>query len=278
MKTIKNFDEIKDFIGKIKSVNNSLITNIPIDKEKISKWTANNQLIYFETEKSILILRKSFDYHHLYFVSPSIDFLCNDLNKFTENFSSKIVIDIFGKVDHLNIIFNKLNQIGFNIECKLFRMSKINLSALSSYDKIDFGAIEIKANEAYIEDIYVLLKNNFNTIVDQIPTKSEITDFIKSGNAFLSISEDKSLRGFLLYNKKNKTAILRYWFVLSKYRNLGVGADLMRDFLCLCKDTRRLILWVAEHNINAIEIYKHYGFVQEEMHNFVLIKEEKNGK
>ena len=115
MKTIKKFDEIKDFIGKTKGINNSLITNIPIDKEKISKWTTNNQLIYFETGKSTLILRKSFDFHYLYYISTSIGALCNDLNKFTENFSSKIVIDIFGKIDHLNIIFNKLNQIGFDL-------------------------------------------------------------------------------------------------------------------------------------------------------------------
>jgi len=273
MKTIVNFDEIRNFISKIKGVSNSLITNLPIENEKIGKWIATNQLFYFETERSTFLLRKSFDYYHLYYIARSEDALYNDLKKFTKKFSSKIVIDIFGTIHHLEKITNKLKHIGFCIECKLFRMSKINLSALSVN-----SSIQNVSYEQYTEDIIFLLKNNFDNIIDQIPNKSEISNLIKSGNALLSISEDKSLKGFLLYNKKNKTAILRYWFVLPKYRNLGVGTKLMKDFLGLNKDTRRLILWVAEHNTNAIKIYEHYGFVPEKIHNFVLIMKEKNGK
>lgn len=278
MKAIANFDEIINFTTKIKNINNLLITNLPINVEKVSKWIAMNQLFYLETEKSFFVLRNNFNYYHLYYISSSIENLFDDLKKFTENFSPKIVIDIFGETIYLDTVCKKLYEIGFTIECKLFRMSKINLLSSANSNSSHTSKGKIKPHEEYIEEISDLLKKNFDIIIDQIPTKSEISNFIKSGNALLSISKDKSLKGFILYNKKNKTAIMKYLFVLPKYRNLGVAGKLMNDFMSLCKDTRRLVLWVAEHNANAIAIYKRYGFVSENMFNIVLIKKNKNEK
>ena len=54
------------------------------------------------------------------------------------------------------------------------------------------------------------------------------------------------------------------------YRDKKVGSRLLRRFFEEGKDTKRQLFWVIRTNENAIKRYKHYGFNEENMFDFVM--------
>ena len=72
-------------------------------------------------------------------------------------------------------------------------------------------------------------------------------------------------------NEMNATTLyLRYWFTHPDFRDRKVGSRLLRRFFEEGKDTKRQLFWVIRSNKNAIKRYRHYGFKEENMLDFVL--------
>jgi GNAT superfamily N-acetyltransferase len=82
--------------------------------------------------------------------------------------------------------------------------------------------------------------------------------------------EDGNLAGFLIFELSSATLYLRYWFTHPDFRGRKVGSRLMRRFFEEGKETRRQILWVMRTNEDAMEKYRHYGFVEEDMFDHVM--------
>ena len=69
----------------------------------------------------------------------------------------------------------------------------------------------------------------------------------------------------------NTTNYLRYWFTHPNYRDKKIGSKLLRHFFKIGEDTKRQIFWVIQSNENAIKRYRHYGFKEENMFDYVLM-------
>jgi peptidyl-dipeptidase Dcp len=68
--------------------------------------------------------------------------------------------------------------------------------------------------------------------------------------------------GFLLLMHRCESAQLRYFLIHPDYRNIGLGAKLMKlymEFLTLC-NYKHTFLWTTNEQTKASSIYKKIGF------------------
>ena len=114
-----------------------------------------------------------------------------------------------------------------------------------------------------------LLHQFFNEKTEQIPFAEELEGYAKEGH-ILVCEESSNLAGFLIYEINATTIYLRYWFTLPDFRDKKVGSRLLRRFFEEGKNTKRQLFWVIRNNENAIKRYKHYGFAEENMYDFIM--------
>ena len=86
----------------------------------------------------------------------------------------------------------------------------------------------------------------------------------------LVCEEEGKMAGFLIYELNATTLYLRYWFTHPDFRDKKVGSRLLRRFFEEGKGTKRQLFWVIRTNENAIKRYRHYGFAEENMFDFVM--------
>ena len=158
------------------------------------------------------------------------------------------------------------NNNSFNIYTSLVRMNRLNHQADLLYISTD------GIKEASRHDITILNKmfhSFFDKKAEQLPDEKELLNWIENKNVLI-YEEDNQIGGFLVYEITGNTLYLRYWFVHPDFRDKRIGSKLFNEFEIKGKDTNRHLFWVIRSNENAIKRYKHYGFVEEKMYNFVL--------
>lgn len=102
---------------------------------------------------------------------------------------------------------------------------------------------------------------------------------IKNDCALVAFADDRIV-GYLVgaiietenYRNISKLAEEENMFVLEKYRNLGIGKQLLQEFIKWCKSKKveRIRTVASAQNTKAIEFYKREGFID---YNLVLEKE-----
>ena len=66
--------------------------------------------------------------------------------------------------------------------------------------------------------------------------------------------------GYLSYSIMYEKAEINNIYVLSEYRSKGIGSKLIEHLLSMCKICENITLEVRKDNVNAINLYKKYGF------------------
>ena len=117
--------------------------------------------------------------------------------------------------------------------------------------------------------ILQLLYSNFDPLSEQIPDIEEIAHYIQNKWVLVYKLEHKIV-GFIIFELTGLTLYLRYWFVLPQFREMNIGSKLFNSFMYEGRNTKRQLLWVITHNINAIKRYVHYGFKPEKLFDYVL--------
>ncbi len=151
----------------------------------------------------------------------------------------------------------------------MVRMSKIR----NEVEEVDFENIYLLTDDKKRE-FQELYKKYFDKFVERIPTIEEIEGFIKNKNAYY-FSDNNEIQGFIVFEYHGITSHLRYWFVHPNYRDKKIGSKLIQLFFNIGENVKRELFWVIESNENAIKRYKHFGFVEEDMHNLILINKDK---
>ena len=131
-----------------------------------------------------------------------------------------------------------------------------------------------EATQNHIDELIVLFEKHFDPIAEQLPVKSDLLNWIETGSLLIYEINNK-IGGFIIYDLNGLTLYLRYWFVHPDFRDQKIGSLLFNYFLYKGRNTKRQIFWVIQSNDNAIKRYKHYGFVEEKMYNFVMINKNK---
>ena len=107
------------------------------------------------------------------------------------------------------------------------------------------------------------IQNDFNEVYKQ---KNELkNEFINNPyTKVLVFIENNKVIGFIHINEIYDRYEINNIFVLYEYRKKGIASQLMDNIIKLGKDTGiiNITLEVRKDNVNAINLYKKYGFVE----------------
>jgi GNAT superfamily N-acetyltransferase len=266
MRKASGFNEINQALVKVKNYKKKLITNFFSSSEKVEIWISEDKFFTIEIGEVVFFLKKNLEFYRLFFIASSNDELDKSLTELLINLSGEVIIlDIVQREessDVLNLFYKKY----FNLYTSLLRMNRINYYL----DLCTNSSEGIKvASRHNLISLNNMLHSFFDHKAEQLPDDKELVNLIENENVLI-YEEDNQIGGFLIYEIIGKTLYLRYWFVHPDFREKSIGSKLFKEFEIKGKETNRHLLWVIRNNDNAIKRYKHYGFVEEKMYNFVL--------
>lgn len=265
MDKIVSYDQVQDMTKQIRSLRSGFVTNFYWDENKHPYWISEGALIYDAKQESILLIHRAEEFSNLYYISTDLDKALQHLSEL--NIDTDIVADVVTKGDNKDSVA-LFEKCGFKEYKHLFRMTHAGLMPVDDWN------VNQVVKSAHIDDLDAISKAlslGFDPLAEQLPSRRELYDYI-SKDKILIIEDKENICGFIVYEVVGVTWYLRYWYVSPDYRNLGVGAKLLKASLIKGKETKRQILWVMSHNENAIKRYEHYGFRRELMNDYVLIK------
>jgi GNAT superfamily N-acetyltransferase len=266
MKKVTDFIEINQAVVRIKNYKKKLVTNFFPNREKVEVWISKDQFYTIEIGEVVYFLKKNSNFYSLFFIASSNDELDKSLTELLVDFGEEVLmLDIVQREESsvmLDVFYNK----SFHHYTSLVRMNRLNYQIDISSTNID----EIKkASIHHLPPLFNMFYSFFDEKAEQLPDEKELGNWIENKNVLI-YEEDNQIGGFLIYEIIGSTLYLRYWFVHPDFREKGVGSKLFNEFETKGKDTNRHLFWVIRSNENAIKRYKHYGFVEEKMYNFVL--------
>ena len=242
-------------------------TNFFLSEEKFGFLTDGKKTIAYRSENGLYFLIEQDDFYKFFFITNDLNDLKKNLeiiNKQCENII--IVSEIVGNHDYLEEIFSEFTNAAFCKYTKLMRMNKMRK------DVVQFNLPEnvYQLGEDRLDELQNIYHKYFNKFAEQIPTRRELQKMIEKKDVYY-YSDDYEIQGFIIFEKNGITSHLRYWFVSPDHRGKKIGSKLMDVFFTKFEDVKREIFWVIDTNENAIKRYKHFGFVEEEMYNIVLL-------
>jgi GNAT superfamily N-acetyltransferase len=263
---VTDFNEITKALVKVKNYKKKLITNFFSSNEKVEIWISKDQFFTIEIGEVVFFLKKNLELYTLFFIASSNDELDKSLTELQVNLRDEIImLDIVQREESsavLDIFYNK----SFTLYTSLVRMNRLN----HQIDLLSVSNDEIKeASMHHLIPLNDMLHSFFDEKAEQLPDVKELMNWIENKNVLI-YEEENQIGGFLIYEIIGNTLYLRYWFVHPDFREKRIGSKLFNEFESKGKDTNRHLFWVIRSNENAIKRYKHYGFVEEKMYNFVL--------
>lgn len=266
MKQIKKYSQLMDLISEVRNRREGFITNFYPDSCKHQIWIDNKALYYICVYDTTFLIKKNRTFMNVFYVSTSFNNLRLALKELKhEIVYQHIVFDIIGTAAQCLSYVELFRNEGFRLSTSLTRMQRLSVPG-ESFTKCD--GVEY-AKDSDLAEISNCLHKYFKAEAEQIPYDTEILAHIKS-NHILVVRDGATIAGFLMFEKNISTLYLRYWFSRPEYRDKKVGSMLIHQFFFEGSETRRQILWVIDDNENAIKRYIHYGFKNEDMHDYII--------
>lgn len=259
------FTLIKEEQIRLKS--NTFRTNFFLSEEKFGFLTDGKKTIAYRSDNGLYFLIEQDDFYKFFFITNDLNDLKKNLEIINKQFENiMIVSEIVGNQDYLKGILSEFTNTGFCKYTRLMRMNKMRKVM------VQFNLPEniYQLGEDRLGELQNIYHKYFNKFAEQIPTQRELQKMIKQKDVYY-YSDDSEIQGFIIFEKNGITSHLRYWFVSPDHRSKKIGSKLMDVFFTKFEDVKREIFWVIDTNENAIKRYKHFGFIEEEMYNIVLL-------
>lgn len=269
MKQIAGIDEVVNQIAEIRNLRKGFTTNFFMDKEKHSLWIQKGVLYSEMVGDSLFLIKKNDGFSNVFYASTTLEELKDSINRLNkDHLESTMMIDLVGRKETCESTSQALADEGFGMYCQLMRMSKpTTVVEYVSSDDVTYATKE----EA--KDVLALLNQYFDECTEQIPYLEELEKYAEQKHILLNKNGGK-ISGFVIFEETKVSLYLRYWFVHPNFRERGVGSMLLRRYFYEGRDTRREQLWVICSNENAIKRYRHYGYKDENMFDYVITNKE----
>ncbi len=265
MEKVVSIEQLHFLPAEIKRLRLGFITNFFLDPIKHGVWIEKGDCYWEREGNTLFLIKESPSFWNVYYCSTNYEEFDNSLSAFLVKYNNKtMMFDIVGRDVQCHQMVELLQNKGFNVATSLVRMTRITSPIEYNVD----GSIR-QATEKDIPIVSDLLHTYFDEKTEQIPYNQELEDYARKGHVLLC-EEGKHIVGFLIYEITTSTQYLRYWFTHPDYRERKVGSRLLRCFFEDGKNTKRQLFWVITSNDNAIMRYKHYGFTEENMYDFVM--------
>lgn len=265
MEQAQSIEQLQTLSAEIRAIKRGFITNFFLDPVKHGMWIKKGDCYVERVVNTLFIIKKLPTFWNVFYCSTMIDDFSQDLLNFlTEHKGNTMMFDIVGRDAQCQSVVELFRSKGCQEATSLVRMTRI----AEPFDYTPDASIR-KATEVDIPQVSQLLHEYFDAKIEQIPYDEELLDYARQGH-MLVCEEQGKIAGFLIFELNSTTLYLRYWFTLPDFRDKKVGSRLLRRFFEEGKDTKRQLFWVIRTNENAIKRYRHYGFVEENMYDFVM--------
>lgn len=257
--------ELQGQITEIRSLRQGFFTNFYLDPKKHGIWIEKGDCYSERVGNTLFIIKVSSVFWNVFYCSTTLEDFGNDQVLFRSMHPNTLMMyDIVGRDYQCQPIVDLLISKGCIPTTCLIRMSR----KTEPIEYIPDSSVRC-ANKGDLFEISQLLHVHFDEKTEQIPYNEELADFIDNGHVLVCII-DGEMVGFLIYEMSSHSQYLRYWFTRPDFRNMKVGSRLMSRFFKEGDNTVRQLFWVKRSNEDAIKRYRHYGFVEENMFDFVL--------
>lgn len=267
MEKITTLDFFTNALNFVKSFNKKSVINYYFNTIKSESLINNAELSSITIGEVVFLFKLNTQFLNLYFYASDSVELGKSLEKLVTFYPDMTVIVDFVTTESDPEILNVFYQNGFNLYTSLVRMNRIS-NGILKVDEVTDQHLKVANREESLE-VYNQLCKFFDPKAEQLPTHDEIILFSNNEN-ILVYKIKNQVAGFIIYQLFGVTLYLRYWFVSPSFRERKIGSKLFNYFLIKGRDTKRQLFWVIQANENAIVRYKHYGFIEEKMYNFVL--------
>lgn len=265
MHIVQSITELQQQIAEIRSLRLGFLTNFFLDVNKHSVWIKKEDCYVERVGNTLFIIKQSPTFWNVFYCSTNTEELSKGLTTLmAQHPAITMMFDIVGRDVQCHPMVELFLGKGCKEATSLVRMTRID----DPFEYTPDSSIR-KATEDDIPQVSQLLHEYFNPQNEQIPYDEELCDYARMGHV-LVCEEHGRMAGFLIYELNASTLYLRYWFTHPEYRDKKVGSRLLRRFFEEGKGTKRQLFWVIRSNENAIKRYKHYGFKEENMYDFVM--------
>jgi len=260
-----SIEQLQQQSAEIRSLRRGFITNFFLDPVKHGWWIEKGDCYTERIGSTLFVIKKSPTFWNVFYCTTTLDDFSHDLSSFlAEHSGTTLMFDIVGRDVQCQPMVELFQSKGCKEVTSLVRMTRMTTTMEYTPD----NSIR-KATEKDIPEVSHLLHTYFDERTEQIPYDEELMDYARQGHV-LVCEEGGKIAGFLIYEMNATTLYLRYWFTHPDYRDKKVGSRLLRRFFEEGKDTKRQLFWVIRSNENAIKRYRHYGFAEENMYDYVM--------
>lgn len=265
MELVTSIEQLQRQLSEIRALRKGFTTNFYLEPDKHSIWIEKGDCFIEQIGDSLFIVRKDKAFWNVYYCSTTLEQLKQDLGAFIKGADkTSLMFDIIGREVQCKPLVEMFHELGCAEATSLVRMTRM----AEPMEYVEDNTVR-KATDIDIPKISRQLREYFDERTEQIPYDEELREFVKQGHVLVCEENGKNM-GFLIYELNVTTLYLRYWFTHPDYRDKKVGSRLLRRFFEEGKDTKRQLFWVIRSNENAIKRYKHYGFNEENMYDFIM--------
>lgn len=265
MERVQSIEQLQQQSTEIRALRKGFLTNFFLDPVKHGLWIEKGDCYIERLGGTLFIVKQSPTFWNVFYCSTTLDEFSNDLSSFmAEHSSLTMMFDIVGRDVQCQPLVDLFKGKGSKVATSLVRMTRM----AEAFEYTADASVR-KATEADILQVSQLLHHHFDAQTEQIPYDEELMDYARQGHV-LVCEEQGIMAGFLIYELNATTLYLRYWFTHPDFRDKKVGSRLLRRFFEEGRDTKRQLFWVIRTNENAIKRYRHYGFAEENMYDFVM--------
>jgi hypothetical protein len=270
MTPIGKVTEVFDAIQKAKEGTSGFATNFFPVQQKLQGWVDHGELFVEFRDGSAFFWRKDRDFWHLYFCAASLASLKHAVTGLPGLKSEPVMMDLVGNEAALGDLLALWKSEGFRHYTRLCRMARASQSGPHRSGTNDTQVVYAEKMDA--PTISDLLGRSFDRHAEQLPMLYEIESAIES-RQILVVKNQGMLGGLLFFETHGFTSTVRYWLVAEGFRASRLGSALMRHYFATQSAVRRFVLWVIADNANAVQKYQHYGFLPDELIDYVLANE-----
>lgn len=265
MQQVNSFEELQQQVAEIRALRQGFLTNFFPDSAKHGLWIRKGDCFVDRISNTLFIIKKSSGFWNVFYCSTTIDGLEADLKVFqTQNPNITMMFDLVGRDIQCLPLVEKFNERGCKEVTSLVRMARMT----EPMEYVPDATVRY-ATEDDLPLIRQQLHQFFDERTEQIPYDEELSEYAKEKRV-LVCEENGLIAGHLIFELNATTLYLRYWFTHPDFRDKKVGSRLLRRFFEEGKDTKRQLFWVIRTNKNAIKRYMHYGFIEENMFDFIM--------
>ena len=265
MERAQSIEQLQQQSTEIRALRKGFLTNFFLDPVKHGLWIEKGDCYTERLKSTLFIIKQSPSFWNVFYCSTTIEEFNADLSSFISEYpTTTMMFDIVGRDVQCQPMVELFHNQGCNEATSLVRMTRM----ADPFEYIADASIST-ATEADIPQVSQLLHQHFDAQTEQIPSDEELMDYARQGHVLICEEQGK-MAGFLIYELNATTLYLRYWFTHPDFRDCKVGSRLLRRFFEEGRDTKRQLFWVIRTNENAIKRYRHYGFVEENMYDFVM--------